>query len=223
MILMVLKVHVLRGEFDKVRKKNEESEDKLQTQIKELQLQLDDMRLEHRLVSSQQVQLLLYFINRSHEGSLEKDITSRKDTIDDLKQTIVRRQTELGLLEENERKISSVTLTSATTLTKLPSYERRSSIILPTAPAHNPFYPSLDLDNVHVPHVSDSHVTSHQPAQLGAIARTPIPYIQAAPNTTPIPFVQAAPRTRKKHMQEENNINENLFKFYASGTSTGFP
>ena len=52
MILMVLKVHVLRGEFDKVRKKNEESEDKLQTQIKELQLQLDDMRLEHRLVSS---------------------------------------------------------------------------------------------------------------------------------------------------------------------------
>ena len=51
MILLVLKVHVLRGEFDKVRKKNEESEDKLQTQIKELQLQLDDMRLEHRLVS----------------------------------------------------------------------------------------------------------------------------------------------------------------------------
>ena len=41
-------VHVLRGEFDKVRKKNEEAEDKIQAQIKELQLQLDDMRLEHR-------------------------------------------------------------------------------------------------------------------------------------------------------------------------------
>ena len=43
-------VHVLRGEFDKVRKKNEEAEDKIQAQIKELQLQLDDMRLEHRFV-----------------------------------------------------------------------------------------------------------------------------------------------------------------------------
>ena len=32
-------VHVLRGEFDKVRKKNEEAEDKIQAQIKELQLQ----------------------------------------------------------------------------------------------------------------------------------------------------------------------------------------
>lgn len=187
-------VHVLRGEFDKVRKKNEEAEDKIQAQIKELQLQLDDMRLEHR----------------SCEGSLEKDINTRKDTIADLKQTIVRRQTELGLLEENERKMSSVTLTSAAPLTKMPSYERRSSIIVPTAPAHNPYYrgssveenrkesyyPSLDLEleNVHVPsesHVSPvSHVSNQQPVQLGAIPRTPIP------------FVQAAPRTRKKHMDQ---------------------
>ena len=145
---------------------------------------------------------------RSCEGSLEKDINTRKDTIADLKQTIVRRQTELGLLEENERKMSSVTLTSAAPLTKMPSYERRSSIIVPTAPAHNPYYrgssveenrkesyyPSLDLEleNVHVPsesHVSPvSHVSNQQPVQLGAIPRTPIP------------FVQAAPRTRKKHM-----------------------
>ena len=58
---------------------------------------------------------------RSCEGSLEKDINTRKDTIADLKQTIVRRQTELGLLEENERKMSSVTLTSAAPLTKMPS------------------------------------------------------------------------------------------------------
>ena len=141
-------------------------------------------------------------MNRSREGSLEKDINTRKDTIADLKQTIVRRQTELGLLEENERKMSSVTLTSAAPLTKMPSYERRSSIIVPTAPAHNPYYrgssveenrkesyyPSLDLEleNVHVPPVS--HVSNQQPVQLGAIPRTPIP------------FVQAAPRTRKKHM-----------------------
>ena len=141
-------------------------------------------------------------MNRSREGSLEKDINTRKDTISGLKQTIVQRQTELGLLEENERKLSSVTLTSAAPLTKVPSYERRSSIIVPTAPAHNPYYrsssveenrketyyPSLDLEmeNVHVP--PGSHVSNQQPAQFGAISRTPIP------------FVQAAPRTRKKHM-----------------------
>ena len=141
-------------------------------------------------------------MNRSREGSLEKDINTRKDTIDDLKQTIVRRQTELGLMEETERKLSSVTLTSAAQLTKMPSYERRSSIIVPTAPAHNPYYrsssieenrketyyPSLDLEleNVHVS--PPSHVTNQQPTQLGAVPRTPIP------------FVQAAPRTRKKHM-----------------------
>ena len=65
-----------RAEYDQVKKTNEAVEDKLEGKIKELQMELEDKKLDHR----------------SAEGTIERDITARVRVITDLRRSLTRRQ-----------------------------------------------------------------------------------------------------------------------------------
>ena len=62
-------VSKIQTELDKIKRKNEEVEDELQSRVKALQMELEDMKLE----------------NRSKEGVLTRDIDTRMATIQDLR------------------------------------------------------------------------------------------------------------------------------------------
>jgi len=77
-------VRVRRAEYDQVKKTNEAVEDKLEGKIKELQMELEDKKLDHR----------------SAEGTIERDITARVRVITDLRRSLTRRMEELGGYEK---------------------------------------------------------------------------------------------------------------------------
>ena len=58
-----------------MKKNNEAIEDKLEGKIKELQMELEDKKLDHRAV----------------EGSIDRDITKRVRVINDLRKSLTRR------------------------------------------------------------------------------------------------------------------------------------
>eukprot|EP00092_Neocalanus_flemingeri_P011018 GFUD01011863.1.p1 GENE.GFUD01011863.1~~GFUD01011863.1.p1 ORF type:complete len:324 (+),score=119.05 GFUD01011863.1:108-1079(+) len=69
-----------RSEYDQVKKNNEAIEDKLEGKIKELQMELEDKRLDHRAA----------------EGTIDRDITKRVKVINDLRKSLTRRMEEYG-------------------------------------------------------------------------------------------------------------------------------
>jgi hypothetical protein len=64
-----------RLEYDQVKKTNEAIEDKLEGKIKELQMELEDKRLDHR----------------STESTVERDVTNRVRVINELRKSLTRR------------------------------------------------------------------------------------------------------------------------------------
>jgi len=72
-----------RSEYDHLKKNDEAIEDKLEGKIKELQMELEDKRLDHR----------------SAEGTIDRDITNRVLVINDLRRSLTRRMDEFGGLE----------------------------------------------------------------------------------------------------------------------------
>ena len=69
-----------RVEYNKLKKVHEEEEDKLQAQIKGLQMELEEKRLE----------------NRMREGVIERDLSDQMSKIEDLKQSIQNKEEEFS-------------------------------------------------------------------------------------------------------------------------------
>ena len=67
-----------RAEYNKLKQTNEEEEDILQAQIKGLQMELEDKRLDHR----------------SKEGLIERDLAERMNKIESLRQSIKNKEEE---------------------------------------------------------------------------------------------------------------------------------
>jgi len=124
-----------RSEYEEVKNNNEAVEDKLEGKIKELQMELEDKRLDHRSV----------------EGSVEREINKRIKVIDDLRKSLSRRMDEYG---------GSETLPPSPTAPDLPCYGVPDSPTdKPLAEATTPYNPfessqgenskkmSLDLGN----------------------------------------------------------------------------
>ena len=155
----------LQTDFDKVRRNNEETEDELQARIKALQMELDDMRLE----------------NRSKEGELRRDLDTRRATIQELRQSIVKRQEEIGegeqeTVKEPRRRVSifrksvSATEVSLGVETKGEDQSRSYTMSYNTYnPASNPFYPSLDTSE------TPAFTDGARGFADGAVGHTPAP------------------------------------------------
>ena len=82
-----------RSEYNKLKQINEEEEDKLQAELKALQMQLEEKRLE----------------NRSKEGLLEREIAEKMNTIQALRKSIQSKEEELN---DPPALTSSLSLTS---------------------------------------------------------------------------------------------------------------
>ena len=99
----VWQVSERRTEYNSLKKINEEEEDKMQAEIKALQMELEDKRLE----------------NRSKEGLIEREIAERLNKIQDLKKSIESKEEEFSNSRLEARSFS----VSSTSPSAPPQYE----------------------------------------------------------------------------------------------------
>ena len=110
--MVIPQVSDYRAEYNKLKKINEEEEDRLQAQIKGLQMELEEKRFE----------------NRSKEGLIERELAERMTLINDLRESIQSKEVEFC-----DRKIS----VSSCYPPSAPADHYEPLYNLPTSPAHS--------------------------------------------------------------------------------------